>query len=246
MGGGGVRGVVGAPFFEIGVKNYLYGDAVVELAVAADEAAQRHGVDVLFIAPMIELRRVVSHTTALTVLASHMDPVAIGRGLTKVLPEAVADTGAHGVVVNHVEHPTTIADARRIIERARDLGLLSFVCADSIPEAEALARFNPDIINPEPSTRIGTSGGVPADFIVESTRAIRALNPRILVEQAAGISTPADVAAAVRAGADGVGVASGISGSADPCATAAAMIAALADARDGLLITPDMSMERNR
>jgi len=223
---------VRAPFFEIGVKNYLYGDAVVELARAADEAARRHGVDVLFIAPLIELRRVVDATTSLTVLASHMDPIGVGRGLTKVLPEAVADAGAQGVVINHVEHPMTVDEVHRTIDKARELELLSFVCADSIAEAEALAGFGPDILNPEPSARIGTSGGVPLDFIAASTLAIRARNPRILVEQAAGISTPGDVTAAIRAGADGVGVASGIAGSSDPAGIAAAMIAALAAARD--------------
>ena len=31
-----------SPFFETSVKNYIYGDAVLEYAIAVDEAAIRH------------------------------------------------------------------------------------------------------------------------------------------------------------------------------------------------------------
>ena len=37
------------PFFETSVKNYIYGDAVLEMAIAADKAAMKYDVDVLFI-----------------------------------------------------------------------------------------------------------------------------------------------------------------------------------------------------
>ncbi|MDR0656842.1 MAG: hypothetical protein LBG22_11050 [Treponema sp.] len=50
------------PFFEIGVKNYIYGDDVMELARAADAAAGRYDIDVLFIAPYTEIRRVSENT----------------------------------------------------------------------------------------------------------------------------------------------------------------------------------------
>ena len=35
-----------APFFEIGPKSYLYGDDVLELALAADAAAEKYDVDI--------------------------------------------------------------------------------------------------------------------------------------------------------------------------------------------------------
>ena len=34
-----------APFFEIGPKSYLFGDDILELAKAADEASQKYNVD---------------------------------------------------------------------------------------------------------------------------------------------------------------------------------------------------------
>ena len=41
------RGVIKAPFFEIGPKSYLYGDDVLELALAADKASEKYGVEIV-------------------------------------------------------------------------------------------------------------------------------------------------------------------------------------------------------
>lgn len=37
------------PCVEIRTKNYIYGDKVLEYALAADAAAEKYGIDVLFI-----------------------------------------------------------------------------------------------------------------------------------------------------------------------------------------------------
>ena len=34
-----------SPFFEVGPKNYLYGDSIVELALAADRASEKYNID---------------------------------------------------------------------------------------------------------------------------------------------------------------------------------------------------------
>ena len=61
------------PYFEIGTKNYIYGDKVLEYAKAADAAAEKYDIDVLFITPAVEIRRVVENTKHLIVLAPYMD-----------------------------------------------------------------------------------------------------------------------------------------------------------------------------
>ena len=50
------------PFFETSVKNYIYGDKVIEYAIAADKAAQKYDIDVLFISPLTELRTIAQNT----------------------------------------------------------------------------------------------------------------------------------------------------------------------------------------
>jgi triosephosphate isomerase len=228
-----MKAQITTPFFEIGVKNYLFGDAVFELAQAADRSAIEFDVSVLFIAPYVDIRRIAEHTEKLIVLAPYMDVIRPGRGLADILPEAIHAAGASGVVVNHSERPMSIGAVSATLARAKELDLLTFACADTIAETRALAQLGPDILNPEPSAKIGSSGGgVDLDFMRESVAAVRAIDPRILVEQAAGITTPDEVYRYIRAGADGVGVASGIAKSPIPQHTVREMISAVRNAID--------------
>ena len=77
------------PYFEIGTKNYVWGDKVLEYALAADAAAEKYDIDVLFICPAVEIRRVVENTKHLIVLAPYMDTLRPGRGMADILPEAL-------------------------------------------------------------------------------------------------------------------------------------------------------------
>lgn len=220
------------PFFEVGVKNYIYGDDVLALALAADAAAIEFDLDVMFVTPFIEIRRVAEATTRLIVLAPHMDTLRPGRGIADALPEAIRAAGAQGVVLNHAERPLPLAELRSSIERAKEVGLLSFVCADTISDARAVAQLGPDIINPEQPDAIGTSAGVDIAFMRGAVHAIKSVNESILIEQAAGITTPSQVHEYISEGAEGVGVASGIVNAEDPHQMVRAMIAAVASARD--------------
>ncbi len=206
------------PFFEIGVKNYVYGDQVLELAKSADKAAQQYNIDVIFIAPYVDIRRVAENTDRLIVFAPYMDVLRPGRGIADILPEAIKAAGAKGVVLNHCERPMTLSAIRQTIERANELDLLSFVCTDTIDESRAIAQLRPDIINPEPTELIGTGTTSSMSYVQESIKAIKEVYPSILVEQAAGITSGKQVYDNIMAGADAAGAASGIIHAADPIA----------------------------
>lgn len=96
------------PFFEIGPKSYLYGDDILELALAADRASEKYGVDIIFTTPYTEIRRVAEAVKRLFVYAPHMDLLEPGRGLADILPEAVKAAGAAGVMLNHCEKPLSL------------------------------------------------------------------------------------------------------------------------------------------
>ena len=70
-----------APFFEVGVKNYIYGDDVLKLAQAADQAAVKYDIDVIFLAPYVDIRRISENTERLIVFAPYMDTLRPGRGM---------------------------------------------------------------------------------------------------------------------------------------------------------------------
>jgi triosephosphate isomerase len=224
------------PYFEIGTKNYVWGDTVLAYAKAADAAAKKYDIDVLFITPAVEIRRVAENTERLIVLAPYMDTLRPGRGMADILPEALRDAGAEGVVVNHCEKPMSIPQIKATIDRARELDMLVFACADTIAEAKAIAQLHPDIINPEPSELIGGTGGGVSDmgFVKESIRVIKEIYPDILVEQAAGITNGQQVYDFIMAGSEASGAASGIMKAADPIAMIDEMIAATRRAADDI------------
>lgn len=223
------------PYFEIGTKNYVYGDSLLEYAIAADKAAEKYDIDVLFICPAVEIRRVCEHTKNLIVLAPYMDTLRPGRGMADILPEGLKAAGAQGVVINHCEKPMSLPQMKATIDRARELDMLVFACADTLSEAKAIAQLHPDIINPEPSEIIGGGNGVsPMAYVKDSIRVIKEIYDDIMVEQAAGITNGQQVYDFIMAGSEAAGAASGIMNAADPIAMIDEMIAATRRAADDL------------
>lgn len=223
------------PYFEIGTKNYIYGDTVLEYAKAADAAAEKYDIDVLFITPCTEIRRVAENTKHLIVLAPYMDTLRPGRGMADILPEGLKAAGAKGVVINHCEKPMSLPAMKATIDRARELDFLVFACADTVDEAKAIAQLHPDILNPEPSELIGGTGGVSdMGYVKEMLREIKAIDPNIMVEQAAGITNGQQVYDFIMAGSEAAGAASGIMNAKDPIAMIDEMIAATRRAADDL------------
>ena len=223
------------PYFEIGTKNYVYGDQLLEYAIAADKAAEKYDIDVLFICSPIEIRRVCENTKNLIVLAPYMDTLRPGRGMADILPEGLKAAGAQGVVINHCEKPMSLPRMKAVVDRAKELDMLVFACADTLAEAKAIAQLHPDIINPEPSDIIGGGNGVsPMAYVKDSIKVIKEIYPDIMVEQAAGITNGQQVYDFIMAGSEAAGAASGIMNAEDPLAMIDEMIAATRRAADDL------------
>ena len=230
-----MKPVIRAPYFEVGTKNYVYGDQLLEYAIAADKAAEKYDIEVLFICSPIEIRRVREHTKNLIVLAPYMDTLRPGRGMADILPEGLKAAGAQGVVINHCEKPMSLPQMKATIDRARELDMLVFACADTLDEAKAIAQLHPDIINPEPSEIIGGGNGVsPMAYVKDSINVIKSIYDDIMVEQAAGITNGQQVYDFIMAGSEAAGAASGIMNAADPIAMIDEMIAATRRAADDL------------
>ena len=215
------------PFFEIGPKAFFYGERMLKLAKAADKASKKYDVRIIMTPQYSDIQMLAQETENILIFAQHMDPLPIGRGLGSVLPEAVKAAGAIGVMLNHAEKPMTISDLNKAIKRADEVGLVSIVCADTVEEAMAIAHFSPNIIVAEPTELIGTGQTSDEDYIIETTKAIKSINPEIQVLQGAGISNGQDVYNVIKAGADATGTTSGIMKAADPEAMLDEMISAV-------------------
>ncbi|MCF0172934.1 MAG: triose-phosphate isomerase [Bacteroidales bacterium] len=215
------------PFFEIGPKAYMYGERLLKLAKAADRAAAKYDVRILITPQPSDLYMLAQATENIILVAQHIDPIEVGRGQGSILAEAVKAAGARAVMLNHAEKPISLADMAKAIKRADEVGLVSIVCADSLREAEAVAKLGPNIIVAEPSELIGTGTTSDEEYVRATTSAIKSVNPDIQVLQAAGIKCGDDVYKVIRAGADATGTTSGVMRAADPEAAMEEMISAV-------------------
>ena len=102
------------------------------------------------------------------------------------------------------------------IERCKEVGLITIVCADSVREARAIAMLKPDVILCEPTDLIGTGETADDSYIIETVKTLRAIDSEIAIMIASGITTAEDVYKVIYLGADGTGATSGILGAPDP------------------------------
>ena len=229
------RGIqITPPFFEIGPKAYLFGDEALALAQFADALSDKFGVQIVFTPQSVDIRLLAREMKHVLVFAQHMDSLEVGRGIGSVLPEAVKMAGAAGVLLNHVEKRLSREELVRTVRRADEIGLATMVCADTLPDAVAVAELNPNIIIAESPELIGGGkrGKDDEGSIAAINRAIWNVNPEIRVLHGAGISSGRDVYAIIAAGAQGTGSTSGIIKAPDPFAMLEEMIRAVRQAWD--------------
>lgn len=222
------------PFFVVNPKSYLYGAKLHRLAKKVDELCESYGFQSLFTAQLIDLPWVIQNCPHLIPCAQTMESLKPGRGMGHVLPEALAEAGVKATFLNHAENPMTIHELASTIVRAKEVGILTCVCADSVEEARAIAQLKPDIMTCELTSLIGTGQIASKDYMQSSTRAVKEISPNTMVLQAAGISSGQDVYDAIIYGGDATGGTSGIVAAKDPFATLSEMFEALDRARRDL------------
>lgn len=230
--------VLNPPFFEIGPKAYLYGEASLNLAKEADNLSVKYNVDIIYTPQYVDIPIIASETKHISVFAQHMDPLEVGRGVGSVLPEALKAAGAVGTLLNHAEKKMTLNDIFKAIRRADEVGLATAVCANNLEEALAVAQFEPNIIIVEAENLIGKPRGSISDsigdrnYINEVNNRIKAINPNIHVLHGAGIYSGKDVYDIVILGAEGTGSSSAIMKASNPVEKVEEMISSLRKAWD--------------
>jgi len=206
--------MVGFPLLLVNLKTYkeATGEGAVRLAAAEEEVSKRTGVCVAVAPQAIDLRMVVK-ATEIPVFAQHIDPVGHGKYTGHMLPEAIADAGCAGTLINHSERQLKLEVIEATVKRAKEVGLLPVVCVDTPEKGRAVAPFRPDAVAIEPPELIGT--GIPVskarpEVVSGAVKAIKAVDPGVKVLCGAGITNGEDVEAALKLGAEGVLVASGV------------------------------------
>lgn len=222
------------PFFEIGPKAYAYGRELLQLAVEADSLSERYGVQIIITPQYVDIPVIAAQVRRVLVFAQHMDSLERGRGVGSVLPEALREAGAAGVLLNHAERPLPRDELARCISRADQVGLATMVCAGDAAEALSVAQLAPNAIIVEAPESIASNAGSSGSrrSIAEADAAVWRVHSAIRVLHAAGIAGPEDVYDVIAAGAQGTGSSSAIFTAVDREAMLAAMIKATREAWD--------------
>ncbi len=138
----------------------------------------------------------------------HLDPVTPGSHTGHTTAEALKAAGASGTLINHSERRLEPEKIKKSINRAKELGLTTVVCAQSPEECEKFSGFDPDFVAFEPPELIGGDISVSSAKPELIEKAVE--NSSVEVLTGAGIKTKKDVEKSVELGCEGVLVASAV------------------------------------
>lgn len=186
----------------------------IKLAKIHQDVAEELGVDVRVAVQAVDLAKVID-AVKIPVFAQHIDPIGFGSHTGHVLPEAVKAIGAEGTILNHSERRLDRETLQSSIERAKEVGLPTIVCAETPEEGASFLEFDPDYIAVEPPELIGGDISVSSSQpeIIENAAKLIGTE-KLLV--GAGVKTGEDVKTCIKLGAKGVLLASGITKAEDP------------------------------
>jgi triosephosphate isomerase len=210
------------PIVIVNFKTYAEatGKRALELAKKAERVNDETAVS-MGVAPQFTDLAVVAESVDIPVFAQHIDPIKPGGHTGYVLAESVKEAGAKGTLINHSERQLKLSDVDEIVRITREKGLLTVVCANNPSVSVAAAALKPDFIAIEPPELIGTGISVSKakpEVVKGTVQLVRNINAGVVILCGAGISSGEDVLAALRLGAQGVLVASGIVKAKDPYA----------------------------
>ena len=209
------------PVVIVNLKSYLEGinEKALKLAKCAEKIAEETSVFVGLAPQNVDLRLLTS-SSSIPVFGQHTDIFEPGAHTGHISAETLNDTGAIGSLINHSEKQLKLSDIDKIIKRLKQLNLVSVVCSNTSTVSAAAAGLNPDMVAIEPPELIGSGIAVSTakpEIITDTVRLIKSVNPNVTVLCGAGITKGEDVSSAMKLGAEGILVASGVVKAKDPC-----------------------------
>lgn len=147
------------------------------------------------------------------IISQTADVVGYGAKTGHISINVLSDIGVKGTLVNHSEYKINHNVVKDIVDVANDLGLLTFVCVDSIKELKELLNLDvkPTAFAIEPPELIGTGKSVSKyqpETVINAVKIGEKYGVDILC--GAGVTNSDDVEMALKLGVTGVLVASGV------------------------------------
>jgi triosephosphate isomerase len=202
------------PVVAINMKTYpqACGSAGLQLAELCQEVSENTGKNITLAPQQVDLT-LFAGTFNIPIFGQHVDNVKQGSTTGRVTPEALKAIGCAGTLINHSEYRIPPEDVKILVERCKDLGLVTIVCSKDAEESKRYARFQPDFIAVEPPDLIGGDISVTTakpEVVSDSVKSVKDVAPNVKVLCGAGVKNGRDVRMAVELGAEGVLLASGV------------------------------------
>jgi triosephosphate isomerase len=184
------------------------GERAVELAKICQTVAEKTKVSIVPVVQTTDLFRLTNQN--FEVWTQHVDNISFGQNTGQILPQAVAEAGAKGTLLNHSENKLPLEVVKETIEKCRAFKLGTLVCADNLEEAKMIIEARPDFIAYEPPEFIGsqTESVATAKPVVIENFVKEIKEAPVLV--GAGVHSQKDVKTAFELGAKGILVATDV------------------------------------
>ena len=195
----------------INFKNYMEasGDRALELSKAAEKVSRELGVEIA-VSPPLPFLALVANEVSIPVYSQHTDCAKPGSTTGHMVAEMEKSAGAKGSLVNHSERRIDVFCIKQVIDKLRELSMVSVVCARTPDEVSIISELKPDYVAIEPPELIGSGIAVSKARPEVITDSLNKIKGDVKLLCGAGIVSNEDVKRAIELGAEGVLVASGI------------------------------------
>jgi len=197
---------------------YSFGAYLLRVLRSLEDVSEKYDIETILAPPHTELKEVSGITNKVKVYAQSVDPVNPGAHTGSMLIDGVKKI-VNGVIINHSEKRLLIDEIEFIVNKTKELGLESLICAPTPLTAAALSLFDPTMIAMEPPELIGTGISVSKakpEVVKNTIERVRKIGYEGPILVGAGITNDEDVRRAIELGADGVLVASAVMKAKDP------------------------------
>ena len=206
------------PLIVVNFKTYASASgATAETLAVAMEAHSNGPARMVAVVSAFDLEAVRRAAPSLEVWSQHLDPVGQGGFTGWLEPKTAIHRGAQGTIINHAEHKVEMDHVKRLLPQLPD-DFPVCGCAADLEEAKSLAEMGPTFIAVEPPELIGGDISVTTadpSIVSDTVAVVKATNPDVRVLCGAGVKNGQDVATAIKLGAEGVLLASGVTKASD-------------------------------
>ena len=206
------------PLIVVNFKTYASASgATAETLAVAMEAHSNGHARMVAVVSAFDLEAVRRAAPSLEVWSQHLDPVGQGGFTGWLEPKTAMHRGAQGTIINHAEHKVEMDHVKRLLPQLPD-DFPVCGCAANLEEAKSLAEMGPTFIAVEPPELIGGDISVTTadpSIVSDTVAVVKATNPDVRVLCGAGVKNGQDVATAIKLGAEGVLLASGVTKASD-------------------------------